>query len=421
MLRKVMCYILCIVCMLAVSCGEDANNSSQDKHTKPIISYRMYNSELPQNTYKALNFNEQKAIWISYIELDEMIKGKSEAKFKELFSEKMSKVRELGINTVYVHVRAFSDAYYSSELFCYADSFGDNEFDALEIMIDEAHREGLSFHAWVNPMRCPSQSGIERMAENCTIREWYKNNYGDYVIKTSENPYLWLNPAHEVVRNFIIDGVCEIVSRYDIDGVHIDDYFYPTTDESFDEIAFSKSNAENLASWRTENINALVSFMYANIKKVNSTVLFGISPQGNINNNTDSLYADVYSWCEFDGFCDYIVPQVYFGYSNSSQPFMKVINKWNKMVSQNNKIKLIIGLGVYRINDDAEFMNNTGIIAKQINDAYQLSEGYGVALFDSKTIFDGTDRMNGELEQVKKMLPQLEKSKTYISSSKSNM
>ena len=183
----------------------------------------------------------------------------------------------------------------------------------------------------------------------------------------------------------ISDGVSEIVRNYNVDGVHIDDYFYPTTDENFDIEAFETSRAVSVSDFRLENINMLVSQMYQTVKKENPKVLFGISPQGNIANNYTQLFADVEKWASQTGYCDYIVPQIYYGFENEYQPFVKVLQDWDSMTCK--EVKLIVGLAYYKINEDSEFSQNTGIISRQIEHVYGCENTDGVALYNYKNIF----------------------------------
>lgn len=135
---------------------------------------------------------------------------------------------------------------------------------------------------------------------------------------------IYYNPGSEEARQLIVDGVKEIVANYNVDGIHFDDYFYPTTDASFDSgtyAAYQNSGGTlSLADWRRENVNILVRQTYAAIKSINPSVKFGISPQGNMSNNYNVQYSDVAKWISTSGYVDYICPQVYFGFQNQHQP-----------------------------------------------------------------------------------------------------
>ena len=204
-------------------------------------------------------------------------------------------------------------------------------------------------------------------------------------MKVNNSEQLWLNPAYEEVRNLICDGVSEIVRNYNVDGIHIDDYFYPTISENFDKSAFSQSTAVSISDFRLENINSLVSQMYNSVKAENPQVLFGISPQGNIRNNYTQLFADVKKWAGQTGYCDYIVPQIYYGFENEIQPFDEVLQEWNDMTCKD--VKLIVGLAYYKIFEEGEFSQNTGIISKQLQNVLSCDNTDGVAFYNYKNIF----------------------------------
>ena len=128
-----------------------------------------------------------------------------------------------------------------------------SDYDALEIFISEAHKLNISVYAWINPLRCQTAEEFSSVPDNFTTKKWFSEFEGTYICNV--NGRMWLNPAYEEVRDFISEGVSEIIKNYDVDGIHIDDYFYPSTDENFDKSAFSDSGEDNLKNWRIENIN----------------------------------------------------------------------------------------------------------------------------------------------------------------------
>lgn len=361
----------------------------------------------PERDYRALNYEKQVGVWISYIDLAGMMKDTSHDEFRESIRQAYKNIVSIGGNTVYVHVRAFSDAYYPSVMYPYTYAFGESEpYDALEIMIDEAHKLGLSFHAWINPMRCGKAEDFEAMSDTLELKGFYTEHYGEYVCSAEGSPYLWLDPGSSEVRDYICAAASEIASRYDVDGIHIDDYFYPTTSEAFDSVSFEKSGADDLSQWRRSNITKLVLQMNMQIKKTNPTVVFEISPQGNISNNYTQMFADVESWCASTLICDNMIPQVYFGY-NSSSPYLETIDKWSEM-ADGSGVKLIIGLGVYKIGEESEFRTTDKIIAKQIADALELPNVSGVALYNYSTLFSTesglSEKMDSERDAITDVL-----------------
>ena len=422
-MKKLVCIILILIS--CVSCGEVKpaikTPTLQKSSPVPLQDYTPSNKDKPTTILKKkeacspLNYNEQKAVWISYIDLQPMLLTKSEVEFAESIASAYENIKNLGCNTVYVHVRSFGDAYYKSALFPYSKNITGEigvqpDFDPLDIMIEQAHRLDLSFHAWVNPMRCETEENMEKIQDNLDLKKWYNDpkKYDEYLVKPKNDDHYWLNPAIEDVRQLIADGVKEIVENYDVDGIHIDDYFYPTTDTYFDSGVYVETGVtKSLSDWRLDNVSKMVQGMYNAVKSVNEDVLFGVSPQGNVENNYEHMYADVKKWCGEQGYLDYVVPQIYFGFENSTKPFDETAKEWSEIVT-NEQISLVIGLGAYKINEEDEFIRTTGIIGEQITTAKELSNYKGVALYNYVNLFEPeknqAQRANAELEYIQKAI-----------------
>lgn len=280
-------------------------------------------------------------------------------------------------------------------------------YDPLEIIISEGHKAKLSVHSWINPLRCQTDAQLKELDNKYIIKQWYDDNSknGTYIIKINDRWYL--NPAYEEVRNYVADGVREIAENYNIDGIHIDDYFYPTQEESFDTAAFKESGNSDLKQWRTENIDNLVKGVYNTIKNVNPNIIFGISPQGNIDSDCNVLYADVKKWCSEEGYCDYIVPQIYYGFENESLPFENTVNEWLKLNTCDN-VKLIIGICTYKIGKEDkwagsgknEWKETKGIPAKQAEFVFK-NKTDGIAVYSYESLFaDSIKEEQNKLTEV---------------------
>jgi uncharacterized lipoprotein YddW (UPF0748 family) len=182
-------------------------------------------------------------------------------------------------------------------------------------------------------------------------------------------------------------SVREILGNYDVDGVHIDDYFYPTTDPEFDREAFEVSGSTDLAQWRMDNVNRAVKAMYDAVKNADERLVFGISPQGNIDADYNSQYADVRRWGSEEGYCDYIIPQIYFGFENENSPFLPTLKQWEELVDD-SIVSLIIGLAAYKLGredkwagdaGELEWINDPDIIRKQIVEVKNsAADGYAL-------------------------------------------
>ena len=384
---------------VATSTAAATTKKSGTSTPKPDNNYTPTRTDdLPVNNYTALNYNEVKGVWISYFELYPILTGKSSSQFRSGIGEYYDNCLSLGINTVYVHVRPYGDAIYKSDYYpwskyCTGHIGEDPGYDPLEIMTEEAHARGISFQAWINPLRCYQEDDAPNVSTTYKTGQWYDTKDGDYIVKV--NSYWWLNPAYKEVTDLIADGVAELVSKYDVDGVHIDDYFYPTTEAYFDSIAFNASSYSSLSQFRLDNCSRMVSGMYNAVKSHNPTALFGVSAQGNVTNNETQLYADVEKWSKEDGYVDYMAPQIYYGFDNGGQPFEQVVEQWDKMLAGPGK-SLIPGLAVYKIGTEDEWagsgkyewVNDKEIIKRQIIKSQETSNYGGVILYSYQFIFE---------------------------------
>jgi uncharacterized lipoprotein YddW (UPF0748 family) len=351
------------------------------------------------NSYNTLNYNEQKGVWLTYLELADMLKNKSEKTFTANINKAFDNIKALGFNTVYAQVRAFGDAYYTSALYPSGIQFdgtigGAVSFDPLRIMVKSAHDRGLSIHAWINPMRLCTDSDMKNVSSEVLYKQWYNdsNRRGKMVVKSGS--YWYLNPAYGDCVDLITNGIAEILSNYNVDGIQIDDYFYPTTNASFDKSAYDSSGSSlSLSAWRYQNVNRMVKRLYQTTHSVNNDAVFGISPQG-IAENNDPLYADVKLWCREAGYCDYILPQVYFGFSHTAAPYSSAITEWSNMVKAPG-VKLVIGLAPYKIGlvdtyagkGKNEWIENNNIISRQMDAAKTIGNYGGVALYRYGSVF----------------------------------
>lgn len=334
--------------------------------TLTVISFlKLYGIRTEDTKNTSPEKNEKvRAVWIFYKELSTENPDKSD--YEKKIDEIFKKISEKNYNVAFVQVRAFSDAFYKSKYFEPTKYLcgGNVSFDALEIICKYAKKYGVSVHAWINPYRVSYDK--DAAAET-------------NMIKTGSGTYY--NPASSEAQKLILNGIREIIENYDVSGIHIDDYFYPTdiTNEDADEYSKYKSNGGTLEidSWRRSNVNELVKSIYTLIKEKNENLIFSISPGADIKKDYISYYADVYAWCGNSGYCDWIVPQIYFGFNNSNMPFIKTLDSWEALI-KNDSVKLIPGLPAYKTGKE---------------DAY-AGEG------KSEFVSDGKDVINKQIEEV---------------------
>lgn len=369
---------------------------------------------------RVLNYQTVKAIWISQFDLFNVYTENGTQRSIESFSEKINiilqNVKDLGFNTVFLQVRPNCDSMYPSALFppsryvtgAYGRRF---EYDPIEIMIEKCHTLNLSVHGWINPLRCMSDSEITLIDDKYTVKQFYNNKdkNGKYIVEV--NGRLYLNPAYEEVRNYITNGIIEMISLYSFDGCHMDDYFYPTKETFFDLEAFTEYQNNNgsstLEEFRYENLNALVKGIYSAIKAIDKRLMFGISPQGNMKSVLENDYADVVEWCSKEGYIDYICPQIYFGFMHSTHPFDEVCKMWESIVTS-EAVDLVIGLTLGKAhaeydqwagNGAYEWKYNKDIIKKSIAFSKTLKKFNGLSFFCYQYFFDPLT--NKEISQTK--------------------
>ena len=383
-----------------------------------------------EDEYIAVNYENVKAMWLSQYDLLPVYTDKgaqrSEADFREKIKGVLENVCDIGINTVFVQIRPFADSFYPSEVYPVSSYVSGDygkaiAYDPFAMILEEGHALGLSVHAWINPLRAMKDTEIESVADAYKIKEWYNDpsKKGRYIVSVSGRWYL--NPAYDEVRALVSSGVLEIVQKYNVDGVHIDDYFYPTTDERFDKYAYqsyvSRGGELSLADFRRENINSLVRELYAAVKTENESMLFGVSPAGNMKNNYNELYADVEVWCSNEGYIDYLCPQLYFGFEHSTCAFDKLCGEFSDMIKLDG-IKLIFGMSLgkaksgydqYAGEGKHEWRDNKDVLYRQLKYTETIENYSGVSYFCYQYFYDVLtgERVDETVAEVDKFIPLL--------------
>lgn len=323
----------------------------------------------------------------------------------------LDRIAASGANTVYFQVRPSCDALYPSSIFPWSryltGSCGtapSDSFDPLAYWVEQAHARHLRLEAWVNPYRicagANAQSDFDSLPDSSPAKqhpEWVVSCDGGY----------YFNPGIAEVRQLICDGVSEIVSKYAVDGIQFDDYFYPST--NFDDAATYQASGSDLplADWRRDNVNQLVQAVNTALHQnaMQSVCRFGISPSGIWRNkgvnaftgsNTHgfehytSSYADSLTWIK-NGWIDYICPQIYWQIGDTAADFETLANWWSHQVSGTD-VQLVLGLAVYKIGDSqyGEVWANDGCseIGRQLDLAASIKGIDGCALFSCKNLRD---------------------------------
>lgn len=410
------------------SSSGQSSSSSQSSSMAPSSSVPSVSSQVssgssgssssqPGGSSGGYDGDEYRAVWFSYLDLSGMLKGKSQAAFRQNIKAAFQNVSDLGCNVAIVQVRPFADALYESEYFpwsylCTGTEGKNPGYDPLQVMIEEAHDLGLEIEAWVNPYRIRTSGNNNALCSSNIASQW-EDEEEDYVIRYGGGIYY--NPARPAVRELIVNGVRELVENYNLDGIHFDDYFYPSPNDSFDSAAYreykSGGGSLSLGDWRRENVNILIRDVYSAIKATDSSVRFGVSPQGNPSNNYNSQYIDVDKWLSNQGYVDYICPQIYFGFNNATHPFAETVELWNQKIKVSG-ISLYIGLAPYKIgltdtwagNGKNEWINDSAILARQVQSARDYKKYGGFALFRYASLFNPDSSVKSQVEKEKNAL-----------------
>lgn len=365
------------------------------------------NNQLTNSTFLA-NDEEVRGIFFSYIEFLNYFDNTTATAKKQIIDTIIANLKENNFNTLYLHVRSFSDAIYNSMIFpssyIITGKEGERlEFDTLEYFIKKAHQQNISIQAWINPYRIRNNTDISTISIKNPSYKWFGTNN----VKVIENKGIFYNPASSDVIDLIVKGVEEIVRNYNVDGVMFDDYFYmddTIDDENYQDYLKTGVNISK-KEYRYMVVNDLVSKVSAVAHKYNKE--FGISPSGNIENNLNEMYADIYTWIN-ENYLDYIIPQIYFGFENTVKPFKETALFWNNLVEGKNT-KLIIGLPLYKeglvdeyaVDGMYEFVFSKDIIKRQIEYSRGLSNYSGFALFRYGNYFD---KETEEVKNIKNLL-----------------
>ena len=357
---------------------------------------------------------EIRAVWVSYIDYTQILWGKSSSEFETSVDEIVENCLEYKINTIYLHASAFTDAYYQSDYYPtqYVESQigADLKYDPLEIFIEKAHEKNIRVEAWINPFRSFDQQKMDTVPSSFIVKKWVDEGNRNVIFYKDR---YYLNPAYEEVHDLILNVVSEIAQNYKIDGLHMDDYFYPDhVDDSFDKMDYMYSETDlSIEDWRRNNVNELVEKIDRTLNRIDSRLWFGISPAGNLEYSRDSIFGDVEKWVD-EEWVDYIAPQIYFGYTNKSRPYATTLQQWSDVV-EGTDVQLIVGLGAYKINqdngnsDDEEWIHDSQILIKQIQDAQDASNYAGYALYSYHSMFraeaDDVQAVMSQLEDIKSL------------------
>ncbi|QHJ08237.1 family 10 glycosylhydrolase [Hymenobacter busanensis] len=319
---------------------------------------------------------EFRAVWVAHVfNLDwPSNKTRTPAQQRAEFIGLLDRHRQNGLNAVVVQVRASADAIYPSTLEPWSEWLSGTQgvgpqpaYDPLAFMIEETHRRGMEFHAWLNPYRAVTNAGTSSIAPNHVSRL-----HPDWVVPFGTLRVL--NPGLPQVRAYLNRVVMDVVRRYDVDGIHFDDYFYPApqTGVVFDDDAAFSADPRGIATkadWRRDNIDLFVRAVSDSIRAAKPRVKFGISPPGVWRNGTSvggtattafqsysDIFADSRKWLQ-QGWVDYLAPQVYFSIGQTAANYSLIVPWWSQQVLPAMPRHVYVGLAAYKVSATAADVN----------------------------------------------------------------
>lgn len=348
---------------------------------------------------------EMRGVWVTFMTLDTEYERDKEAAFSRKIDTIIADMKSSNLNTMFVHVRPFCDAIYPSQYYPWSHIITgtqgeDPGFDPLGMICEKCRAEGISVHGWINPYRVSTASTPSAFSED---HPYSRDNTLGVLI----NGEIILNPADERVRELIVKGVVELLENYDLDGIQFDDYFYPEDCGDFDAeeyAAYVSATASplSLADFRMENVNKLICEVYQAVHQTDPHAVFGISPQGALDNN-EVLYADVKRWCAEEGYIDYICPQLYYSLDNPYLNYEDALHQWLS-IERHAGLKFCVGLGVYKAGTDADegtWLDNHDILKTEI-DILRREQTDGFILFSYDSLHAEAGRE--EVENMKSYL-----------------
>lgn len=334
-----------------------------------------------------------RAVWVSYLEWQQVDFSTPET-FSGDIAVILDNIRNLGATVVLAQVRPFGDALYPSSYYpfshlCTGQQGRDPGYDPLALLVQAAHDRGLALEAWVNPYRI--QAGLTPALCGASPAKLHP----DWVKYTDTGAYL--DPANTAVRQYIADAVGELCANYDVDGIHFDDYFYPTTDPAFDAADYADSGTVlTRDDWRRENVNALVELCHATARRYG--VRFGVAPVGDPEQNYALQYSDAARWLR-QGTVDYLMPQLYWGQEyvkdgDTSHSLARLAGAWAALPRAAG-VRLYAGLGAYRIGaGDGSDAGSEWVSGHALADQLNLLDRLGVqgaGLYRYASLFDASD------------------------------
>lgn len=338
----------------------------------------------PKPTGLKFPAKEMRAAWIATVwELDwPGVRGEAAQKAK--YIQQLDRLKELKFNAVIFQVKGMGDAFYDSPYEPWSAAISgtrgvDPGYDVMKFLIDETHARGMEFHAWMNPYRIATRTGPT--ASFPTLANTVKP---EWVLDLSKIRIY--NPALPEVRQRLNDIVKDFITKFNVDGIHFDDYFYPSGEDYKDAEDYKKYGAgyKTIADFRRGNVDKAIEGVFKTISETKRDMVFSVSPAPNKNDNYNSLYADVAKWTS-SGWVDILIPQLYQEIGNSYNPFEVNLTTW---VQFRGNAKVVVGHGYYKFgaSDGGAAFQSVDELERQFTLVRKNDKVFGSAIYSVRDV-----------------------------------
>lgn len=388
------------------------------------VKFKETGQEIVLPTYNE-KIREVRAVWVATVYNIDVPRYQSDEQYKAYLIDILETVKSLNMNTVFFQVRSMNDAFYPSNLAPYSEyikgALGEGlDWDILEFMVTEAHNRNIELHAWLNPYRVMNASTGTKEEKIARLHpDNFARKYPNLVMEDNDGALI-LNPGEPRVRQYLYNVIEELMANYEIDGIHMDDYFYTYGGHKaeHDATTYANNNPDglDLAAWRRNNVDMMVEQTFNQVEAFNTAnsrnLKWGISPIGIWRSIADDplgshtaqyaassyrdQYADSRKWVT-EGWLHYINPQVYWEFSRSVAPYADIVKWWNG-VAEGTGVKVLVGQGFYRMIENNTSMNHESEMIDQIRFNQRYRNVIGTVFFSYRTL-KSTNRVVGSTLQ----------------------
>ena len=393
-------YII-ILLVLVAACSKDDEG---------ILDDGSHSQGEGQTSSSVLPGKELRGVWIATVwGLDWPMEKYDADVQKKLYTDYLDLLVGYNMNAVFFQIRGMADAFYESEYEPWGKYITGSagvrpDYDVLGFLVEEAHKRGIQFHAWLNPYRIATRANKNAAFPKLDAKIPME------LVKDYEKIRVY-NPALLEVQERIANIVREIITKYDVDGIHMDDYFYPSLEasETMNDGAefqkYGKDKFKNVEDFRRNNVNTVVRNIQKTIIETRPEVIFSISPAADMERNYNTLFADVNTWAK-EGWVDVVIPQLYFATGNEVTSFNLRLDLWSQYTYENH---LLIGYGIYKFGDSqygSKFQSSDDLM-KQFELASAKPKVKGSVLYSAKNLVENKVGIADAVKAIygKKVLP----------------